>query len=122
VGLEVRVPLIDHRLVEFVWRLPTDRLIAGGKGKRPLRAALDRYVPRSLVDRPKMGFGIPLGDWLRGPLRSWAEDLLSPAALSDGLFNGAALRACFEDCTSGRGKEFRVLWAVLQFQAWRRAY
>jgi asparagine synthase (glutamine-hydrolysing) len=122
VGLEVRVPLIDHRVVEFVWRLPTDRLIAGRKGKRPLRAALDRYVPRALVERPKMGFGIPLGEWLRGPLRSWAEDLLSPAALSDGLFNAAAVRACFEDCLSGRGKETRALWAVLQFQAWRRAY
>lgn len=122
VGLEVRVPLLDHRVVEFTWRLPADRLIAGGTGKRPLRAVLDRYVPRFLVDRPKMGFGIPLGDWLKGPLRGWAEDLLCPASLSDGLFNAAALRRCFEDCISGRRREVHALWAVLQFQAWRQAY
>ncbi len=122
VGLEARVPLIDHRVVEFVWRLPSNRLIAGGEGKRPLRAALDRYVPRSLVDRPKMGFGIPLADWLRGPLRAWAEDLLSAASLSDGLFDRVALRRCFDDCMSGRRGELHALWAVLQFQAWRNAY
>jgi asparagine synthase (glutamine-hydrolysing) len=122
VGLEARVPLLDHRVVEFVWRLPTGRLIAGGKGKRPLRAVLDQYVPRALVDRPKMGFGIPLAAWLKGPLRSWAEDLLSPASLSDGLFDRAALRRCFEDCIAGRRSELNALWAVLQFEAWRRTY
>jgi asparagine synthase (glutamine-hydrolysing) len=122
VGLEVRVPLIDHRVVELVWRLPTDRLIARNTGKRPLRAALDHYLPRALVNRPKMGFGIPLSDWLKGPLRSWAEDLLSPAALSHGLFNPAVVRRCFENCVSGRRDELHALWAVLQFQAWQKAY
>src|SRR5262249_58179655 len=91
VSLEARVPLLDHRVVEFAWRIPSDRLIADGEGKRPLRAVLARYVPKALVDRPKTGFGIPVGEWLKGPLRPWAEDLLSPAALSDGLFHPAAV-------------------------------
>jgi asparagine synthase (glutamine-hydrolysing) len=122
VGLEVRVPLIDHRVVEFAWRLSSNKLIANGKGKRPLRAVLDRYVPRALVERPKMGFGIPLARWLRGPLRSWAEDLLAPSALADGLFDPVRVRRCFDDCMSGSGREINALWAVLQFQAWRQAY
>jgi asparagine synthase (glutamine-hydrolysing) len=122
VGLEVRVPLIDHRVVEFAWHLSPARLIAKGKGKRPLRAVLERYVPRDLVERPKMGFGIPLANWLRGPLRPWAEDLLSPSALSDGLFDPVRVRRCFDDCMSGQGREINGLWAALQFQAWRQAY
>ncbi len=122
VGLEVRVPLIDHRVVEFAWHLSPAKLIVNGKGKRPLRAVLERYVPRELVARPKMGFGIPLGNWLRGPLRPWAEDLLSPAALADGLFDPVRVRRCFDTCMSGQGREISALWAVLQFQAWQRAY
>jgi len=120
VGLEVRVPLIDHRVVEFVWGLSSDRLIAGTMGKRPLRAALDQYLPRSLIERPKMGFGIPLSDWIKGPLRSWAEELLSPAALAHGLFNSTAVRRCLENCIAGRRDELHALWAVLQFQAWQK--
>ena len=69
-----------------------------------------------------MGFGIPLASWLRGPLRPWAEDLLGPSALADGLFDPLQVRRCFEDCLSGRGRDINALWAVLQFQAWRRAY
>ncbi len=122
VGLEVRVPLIDHRVVEFAWRLSPERLIANGKGKRPLRAVLERYVPRALVERPKMGFGIPLGNWLRGPLRPWAEDLLSASALSHGLLDPVRVRRCFDTCMSGQGREISALWAVLQFQAWQQAY
>jgi asparagine synthase (glutamine-hydrolysing) len=122
VGLEARVPLLDHRVVEFAWRLPSDRLIANGEGKRPLRAVLARYVPKALVDRPKTGFGIPVGEWLKGPLRPWAEDLLSPAALADGLFDQAAVRRWFDEFLSGRRNSQHGLWAILQFQAWRRAY
>jgi asparagine synthase (glutamine-hydrolysing) len=122
VGLEVRVPLLDHRVVEFAWRVSPDKLIVNGKGKRPLRAVLDRYVPRALVERPKMGFGIPLDRWLRGPLRSWAEDLLAPSALADGIFDPVRVRQCCADCMSGQGREINALWAVLQFQAWRQAY
>jgi asparagine synthase (glutamine-hydrolysing) len=122
VGLEVRVPLLDHRVVQFAWRLPAERLTAGGQGKRPLRAVLDRYVPRNLVDRPKTGFGAPIGDWLRGPLRPWAEDLLLPDALAaDGLFAPDLVRARFAEHLSGRRDWQYALWPVLQFQAWRRA-
>jgi asparagine synthase (glutamine-hydrolysing) len=96
-------------------------LIADREGKRPLRAILARYVPKALTDRPKMGFGIPVGEWIRGPLRPWAEDLLSTAALSDGLFDGAAVRRWFDEFLAGRRDAQHGLWAVLQFQAWRRA-
>ena len=122
VSLEARVPLLDHRVVEFAWRLPSDRLIAGGEGKRPLRAVLARHVPNAMVNRPKTGFGIPVGEWLRGPLRPWAEDLLSPGALSDGLFDRAAVRRWFDEFLSGQRDAQHGLWALLQFQAWRRAY
>ena len=122
VSLEARVPLLDHRVVEFAWRLPSGLLIAQGEGKRPLRAVLARYVPKTLVDRPKTGFGIPVGEWLKGPLRPWAEDLLSPGALSDGLFDRAAVRRWFDEFLSGRRDAQHGLWALLQFQAWRRAY
>ncbi|HYW60054.1 MAG TPA: asparagine synthase (glutamine-hydrolyzing) [Xanthobacteraceae bacterium] len=122
VSLEARVPLLDHRVVEFVWRIPSARLIVNREGKRPLRSVLARYVPRSVVDRPKMGFGIPVGDWIRGPLRPWAEDLLAPGAMSDGLFDRAAVLRWFTEFLSGRRDAQHGLWAVLQFQAWRRAY
>jgi asparagine synthase (glutamine-hydrolysing) len=122
VGLEARVPLLDHRVVEFAWRLPSDFLIANREGKRPLRAVLARYVPKSLVDRPKMGFGMPVGEWIKGPLRPWAEDLLSPGALADGLFDPKAVRRWFAEFLSGQRDAQHGLWAVLQFQAWRRAY
>jgi asparagine synthase (glutamine-hydrolysing) len=122
VSLEARVPLLDHRVVEFAWRLPSERLIANGQGKRPLRAVLARYVPDALVNRPKMGFSIPVGEWLRGPLRPWAEDLLSPRALADGVVDAVAVRRGFDEFLSGRRDSQHSLWAVLQFQAWRRAY
>src|SRR5258708_3011075 len=123
VSLEVRVPVLDHRVVEFPWRLPSGLLIANGKGKRPLRAVLDRYVPAGMIDRPKMGFGVPIGDWIKGPLRGWAEDLLSPASLAaDGLLAPEPVRARFQEHLSGRRNWQYALWAVLQFQAWRRAW
>jgi len=122
VGLEVRVPLLDHRVIEFAWRLPTEALIGGGRGKLPLRAVLDRYVPRELIDRPKMGFGVPIGGWLRGPLREWTGDLLSPAALSrQGLFDPAIVARYLDEHLSGRRNWQYALWTLLQFQAWQRA-
>jgi asparagine synthase (glutamine-hydrolysing) len=121
VSLEARVPLLDHRVVEFAWRLPSSLLIAGREGKRPLRAILARYVPKALTDRPKMGFSIPVGEWIKGPLRPWAEDLLSTAALSDGLFDRTAVRRWFDEFLAGRRDAQHGLWAILQFQAWRRA-
>ncbi len=122
VSLEVRVPLIDRRVIEFSWRLAPDHLIAGGEGKRPLRAVLYRHLPKALVQRPKMGFGVPVGEWLRGPLRAWAEDLLSPDALAvHGLFDEILLRQRWDEHVSGRRNWQHALWAVLQFQAWYRA-
>jgi asparagine synthase (glutamine-hydrolysing) len=120
VSLEVRVPLLDHRLVEFTWRLSTRTLIHGGKGKQPLRSVLARYVPPALTERPKMGFGVPVGAWLRGPLRAWAEDLLSPSALAaTNIFDPVVVRACLAEHMSGRRNWQGALWTVLQLQAWR---
>lgn len=122
VSLEVRVPLLDHRVVAFAWGLPEHYLIGAGKGKRPLRALLGRYLPTKMFERPKMGFGVPIGEWLRGPLRHWAEDLLSPTALAEhGLFEQNLLRLRWEEHLSGRRNWQHALWSVLQFQAWRRA-
>jgi asparagine synthase (glutamine-hydrolysing) len=122
VSLEVRVPLLDHRVVEYAWRLRTDRLIRAGKGKQPLRGVVARYLPEHLINRPKMGFGVPIGEWLRGPLREWAEDLLSQEELARaGLFDPAAVRDRLDEHLKGRRNWQHALWTVLQFQAWRRA-
>lgn len=122
VSLEVRVPLLDHRVVAFAWGIPEHYLIGGGKGKRPLRAVLNRYLPEKLFNRPKMGFGVPIGEWLRGPLRDWAEDLLSSRALAvHGLFDQNLLRQRWDEHISSRRNWQHALWTVLQFQAWQRA-
>lgn len=119
VSLEARVPLLDHRVVELAWRLPTDVKIHGGKGKRVLRDVLARRVPRALFERPKMGFGVPLADWLRGPLRGWAEELLDPVMIRDqGLLNPAAVADRWRRHLQGQGSVQHQLWAVLMFQAW----
>jgi asparagine synthase (glutamine-hydrolysing) len=121
VSLEGRVPLLDHRVVEFAWRIPHSLKMRRGEEKWILRQVLNRYVPRPLVDRPKMGFGIPVGEWLRGPLRPWGEDLLSSAALSEGgILRPAPIRQAWAEHLSGaRDWQYR-LWDVLVFQAWRR--
>jgi len=119
VGLEARVPLLDHELVEFAWSLPLSMSLGGDREKRLLRSVLHRHVPKEIVDRPKMGFGAPVGAWIRGPLRPWAEELLDAGRLDrEGVFNSRAVRRRFEEHLSGRRRWGHHLWAVLMFQAW----
>ena len=118
-SLEVRPPFLDHRVVEFAWRLPVDLKIVDGVGKAPLRGVLDRYVPRALVERPKMGFGVPIGDWLRGPLKDWAASLLDPNVLTrDGILRAEPIRRVWDEHISGRENRQYLLWDVLMFQCW----
>ena len=123
VALEGRVPLLDHRVVEYAWSLPLEAKVEGGVGKRLLRRVLDRYVPRRLIERPKMGFGVPIGDWLRGPLRDWAETLLAPKRLAEeGLLDPAVVTATWRTHLAGSRNMQYPLWTVLMFQAWRERW
>jgi len=118
-ALEAREPLLDHRLVELAWRLPVSLKIHGGESKWPLRQILHKHVPARLVERAKSGFGLPIGQWLRGPLRPWAEDLLSEHRVkAEGFFNAGAIQAKWSEHVSGRRNYQDELWAVLMFQAW----
>ena len=120
-SLEVRCPLLDYRVVELSWRIPYREKNSGGVGKRPLRELLYRRVPRPLVDRPKIGFGAPIEQWLRGSLHDWAATLMSPAALAQsGLLDVPAAAVLWTDFT--RGRSFQpLLWHVLMFQAWHQS-
>ena len=119
VSLEARVPLLDHRLYELAWSFPLEMKIHGGSGKWPLREVLYRHVPKRLIERPKMGFGVPVGMWLRGNLRDWAEELLDPARLkNDGYFDVDLVRRKWDEHQSGARNWQYQLWAVLMFQSW----
>jgi len=119
VSLETRVPMLDPRVVAFAWSLPAHLKVRDGDGKWLLKRVLDRYVPRALMERPKMGFGVPVGAWLRGPLRSWAEDLLADSRLrAEGYFDAARVRERWARHVSGQEDASDALWPVLMFQAW----
>jgi asparagine synthase (glutamine-hydrolysing) len=121
VSLESRAPYLDHRVIGFAWRLPESLRTKNGKGKYLLRQLLSRHVPEALFERPKMGFGVPVGDWLRGPLRDWAEDLLNEKKLQDeGYFNPKEIRQKWKQHLEGSHQWHYPLWNVLTFQAWRR--
>lgn len=119
VALEARAPFLDHRVVELGWRLPLSMKVQGTVGKSIVRQLLYRHVPRALVDRPKMGFAIPTGEWLRGPLRDWAEDLLRRDALREQpYFRAGAVRKAWEDHLSGARDHGTQLWTLLMLQSW----
>ena len=119
VGLEARVPLLDHRMVELAWRLPSRMKVRDNETKWAFRRLLEREVPRNLWDRPKMGFGVPLGSWLRGPLRDWAESLLDVSRLeNEGHLNAQFIRRTWDDHVSGKTDQSYPLWDVLMFQSW----
>lgn len=118
-SLEVRAPYLNHRVVEFVWSLPLRLKLRGGEGKWILRRLLSRYAPASLTQRPKMGFAVPIGGWLRGPLKDWAENLLTESRLrEEGFFRADSIRAMWEQHASGERDRQYCLWGVLMFQAW----
>lgn len=119
VSLETRIPFLDHRVIEFAWRLPHSLKLNKGKSKWILRKILDKYVPRNLIDRPKMGFGVPIDSWLRGPLREWAESLIEESRLKhEGFLNSSMIRKKWEEHLSGKRNWQYAIWNVLMFQAW----
>jgi asparagine synthase (glutamine-hydrolysing) len=120
-SLETRVPFLDHSIVEFAWSLPLDFKIHQGRGKRILRDVLYRHIPRELIERPKTGFGVPLGAWLRGPLKEWAHDLLSEQKLKDGdFFEVVPIQKMWQEHLENKNDWNYHLWCVLMFQAWRQ--
>lgn len=119
VSLEARVPLLDHDLVELAWRLPRRLKIRGRAQKWILRQVLARHVPPALFERPKTGFGVPVGQWLRGPLKNWGADLLAAGDIdADGIFDASVVTNTWEAHQAGRGNHEHQLWAILMFQSW----
>jgi asparagine synthase (glutamine-hydrolysing) len=121
-GLESRVPLLAPEVVRFAWELPSHALVRQGTTKWLLRQVLHRHVPEALIARPKMGFGAPIASWLRGPLRSWGDELLAPSRLAEqGYFDTDVVARLWAQHRSGRADWERPLWTILMFQAWRES-
>ena len=121
-SLETRVPFLDHKLIEYVWKIPHSLKFRNGQGKWVLRQILNQYVPENLTERPKMGFGVPIDSWLRGPLRDWAENLLNERKLQqEGFFNPKLIRDKWAEHLSGNKNWQSDLWDILMFQAWNDA-
>jgi len=121
VSLEARVPMLDHRIVEFAWSLPLHMKVRKREGKWLLKQLLRKHVPAALLDRPKMGFGIPVDSWIRGPLREWAEDLLDEIGLrNEGLLNPRLIRAQWRRHLNGSGPGSDSIWQLLAFESWLR--
>jgi asparagine synthase (glutamine-hydrolysing) len=122
-SLETRVPFLDPEVLEFAWRLPLEWKVRNDEGKWILRQLLYRYVPKDLVERPKKGFGVPIGEWLRGPLRDWAESLMETERLKEqGYLNPTVVNECWQSHLSGSRFSPAKLWNVLMFQAWLEEY
>ena len=123
VSLETRVPFLDHRVAELAARIPLSLKVRGGRGKHIIRQLLYREVPRELVDRPKAGFAVPVGEWIKGPLRGWAEDLLDPNLIhAEGWLDAALVQGRWREHLSGRRDSTPALWALLMFQSWIRTH
>ena len=121
-SLETRLPFLDSRLLEFAWRLPLEQKIRHGNGKWIVRQLLSKYIPETLWDRPKQGFAVPIEHWLRGPLRDWAEELLSPEKLAqDALLNPVLIREIWERHLKGENLQY-ALWNILTYRAWSKKW
>ena len=122
VALETRVPFLDHRVAELAARIPLGLKIRHGRGKQIVRKLLYGLVPRDLVDRPKAGFGVPVGEWIKGPLRPWAEDLLDPGLIQgQGWFDADIIQLRWRQHLSGQRDSTPALWTLLMFQSWLAA-
>ena len=123
VSLESRVPFLDHRVVEYSCRIPLDIKIRNGVGKWPLRKILSGYLPEALIQKPKMGFGIPIHEMLRGPLKDWAENLINVNRLEkEGIFNVKVVRKKWDDHINGQNNHQHEIWNLLMFQSWFDEY
>jgi asparagine synthase (glutamine-hydrolysing) len=123
ISLETRVPYLDHDLVEFIMRLPLEMKICNGSSKWILRQVLYRYLPQELMERPKMGFAVPVGDWIKGSMRNWTEDLIAQSRIEqEGYFNTQAVGEMWQQHLSGRFNRTHELWNILMFQSWLEAW